>query len=110
MAGAACGIAIAHARDGEAWPHLFTWASARNSAVRPPPAPPPALLRIRRAVSATLSVGQLSLYIVYTPRSGSYLTFARCGPARPIGGGLGPAPEAVRLGLVHRPSRPPRAR
>ena len=42
MAGAACGIAIAHARDGEGWPYLFTWASARNSparksAVRHPP-------------------------------------------------------------------------
>ena len=42
MAGTACGIAIAHARDGEGWPYLFTWASARNSparkcAVRHPP-------------------------------------------------------------------------
>ena len=42
MARAACGITIAHARDGEGWPHLFTWASARNSparksAVRHPP-------------------------------------------------------------------------
>ena len=45
-----------------------------------------------------------------TPRSGSYLTFARCGPALPIGGGLGPACEPVRLGLALRRKRPPRAR